>query len=160
MPRVPLPVKLFLSYLCILLLGAGPTMFYISEVLPTDVLADAARQLGERTKRLAHQVGELPPAARLDRIRAIGQISTDRISYMSPQGDVLFDSDLPEGSIIENHASRPEVRQALGASVGRRERFAGDPILEGAGVSRRISTTRNVDTLYVAVRVANSQNET
>mgnify|MGYP002147348528 FL=1 len=160
MPRVPLPVKLFLSYLCILLLGAGPTVFYISEVLPTDVLADAARQLGERTKRLGHQIGELSPAARLERLRAVGQISTDRISLMSPQGDVLFDSELAEGAMIENHASRPEVRQALGDSSVHRERFASDPILEGAGVSRRISTTRNVDTLYVAVRVANAQNET
>ena len=50
---------------------------------------------------------------RLERLRAVGQISTDRISLMSPQGDVLFDSELAEGAMIENHASRPEVRQAL-----------------------------------------------
>ena len=160
MPRISLPVKLFLSYLCILLLGVAPTVFYISEVLPLDVLADASRQLGERAKRLAHQLGQLPAEERLDRGLLISQVSTDRITYLSPQGDVLFDSEVPAGVVIENHASRPEVRQALGDGSLPRERFALDTILEGAGVARRVSATRNVDTLYVAVRAVNAQNET
>lgn len=160
MPRIPLPVKLFLSYLCILLLGAGPTVYYISKVLPDDIMTDAARQLCERTKRLAHQIGELPASERLEWVRAYGQLSSDRLSYLSPQGEVLFDNETPAGVMLENHASRPEVRQALGDATVHREAFALDTAFDGAGVARRVSVTRNIETLYVAVRVAGAQNET
>ena len=159
MPRIPLPVKLFLSYLCILLLGAGPTVYYISKVLPGDIMSEAARQLSERAKRLAHKLGEVSAAERLESVRAVGQLSPDRLSYLSPQGDVLFDNEIPADTMPDNHANRPEIRQALGDTAVSREKFARDPHFDGMGVARRVSATRNVDTLYVAVRVATADNE-
>jgi HAMP domain-containing protein len=51
------------------------------------------------------------------------------------------------------------VRLALGDTTLPRPSFATDPTLEGVGVARRVSATRNIEYLYVAVQVANSQNE-
>lgn len=157
MPRIPLPVKLLLSYLCILLFGAGPTIFYIRAELQDDLMADAARQLGDHGKLMARQLTVLSPSERLERVQKLGEISPERLTYISPQGDILIDTEVPSlSSLLDNHASRPEVRQALGDTLLPTETFARGPRARmglGVGVARRLSATLKIDTLYVAVRV-------
>jgi two-component system phosphate regulon sensor histidine kinase PhoR len=103
-------------------------------------LIDQAR-LGAET--LSHRQAATP--AELDgEADALGRLISARVTFIAPDGRVVGDSALTAGELAaaENHGQRPEVLQAL---------------REGVGVSRRYSTTINVDLLYVAVPVSNPQ---
>lgn len=63
----------------------------------------------------------------------------NRVTLIAADGSVVFDSDA-EADFMENHASRPEVVQA---------------IAEGKGESRRYSDTMTEKTMYCAVRLTN-----
>lgn len=60
-----------------------------------------------------------------------------RLTLIQPDGSVLWDSEA--SGTLENHAERPEVRQA---------------IEEGIGFDERISSTLSVKTFYAAVRLS------
>ena len=49
---------------------------------------------------------------------------TGRITLIAPDGTVLFDDREPAAG-MENHANRPEVRQALQSGTGRAQRVSG-----------------------------------
>jgi two-component system phosphate regulon sensor histidine kinase PhoR len=83
-------------------------------------------------------------AAELDaEADAIGRLVSARVTFISPDGTVVGDSELSpdELTTLENHGGRPEIQQA------RRE---------GLGKARRYSATVKVDMLYVAVEVRNT----
>lgn len=91
------------------------------------ITADASLPLllsGESTDNLAKRLG--------DEIGA-------RITIIAPDGKVLGDSD-EDLALMENHASRPEVKAALAS---------------GLGESMRYSTTVEREMMYVAVPVVN-----
>ena len=73
---------------------------------------------------------------------ALGTLVSTRITFIAPDGTVTGDSELSGAALqaAENHANRPEVRQALA---------------EGLGVARRYSDTLRTDMLYVAVPAKN-----
>jgi two-component system phosphate regulon sensor histidine kinase PhoR len=87
--------------------------------------------------------GSAAPAP-AERASSLARLLGVRVTLVDPSGRVLGDSDvLPERlSAIENHASRPEIRDALLGRVGR---------------ARRRSSTVGVEYLYVAVRTSSSQ---
>lgn len=88
---------------------------------------------------LSHRQAATP--AELDaEADAIGRLVSARVTFISPDGTVVGDSELTPDmlSTLENHAERPEIQQA------RRE---------GIGIARRLSSTLNTDMLYVAVEV-------
>lgn len=157
LPRVPLPVKLLLSYLCILLIGAGPTFYYVRGPLQNDLLTDAAAQLIGRARGTARLLGGAGDAERLRALGALTASQLERITYLSASGDVLFDSSLqpPERpAAVDNHGARPEFRRALGERAVPVPEFAAALVGEDeVGVARRVSSTSGVDTLYVAMRV-------
>lgn len=68
----------------------------------------------------------------------LGESSSDRVTIIGKNGAVTGDSRLSSKQLrtVENHANRPEIRQALS---------------EGKGVSRRYSRTVQMDMLYVAL---------
>ena len=91
---------------------------------------------------LSHRSAATP--AELDaEADAIGRLVSARVTFISPDGTVVGDSELSpdELTTVENHAARPEVQQA------RRE---------GLGRARRYSATLKADMLYVAVEVHNA----
>src|SRR3954451_10944211 len=71
---------------------------------------------------------------------SLGRLIAARITFIAADGTVVGDSELnpEELRTLENHAGRPEVRQAVAT---------------GLGIARRHSTTINTDMLYVAVPV-------
>ena len=73
---------------------------------------------------------------------ALGQLVAARVTFIAADGTLRGDSELSatELSQVENHANRPEIRQAL---------------TEGLGLSRRYSGTVRTEMLYVAVPVKN-----
>ncbi len=80
-----------------------------------------------------HTVDGLDPLA--DRL---GEALGARVTIVNRDGTVLGDSDLTADEVraVENHANRPELRDAVKA---------------GFGVSRRYSKTIHTDLLYIAV---------
>jgi two-component system phosphate regulon sensor histidine kinase PhoR len=90
---------------------------------------------------LSHRQAATP--AELDaEADAIGRLVSARVTFVSPDGTVVGDSELSadELATLENHGTRAEILQA------RRE---------GLGVARRYSDTLKTDMLYVAVEVKN-----
>ena len=77
-----------------------------------------------------------------DEADSLGALLGVRVTFVSPDGGVVGDSDLDGNELrtVENHGDRPEIQQALA---------------QGLGKSRRYSTTVSADMLYVAVRVDN-----
>ena len=67
MPRIPLPVKLLISYLGVLLLGAGPTFFYIRVVLQGDLLRESALRMSSQISKVAESLRSVPEADRRHR---------------------------------------------------------------------------------------------
>lgn len=67
-------------------------------------------------------------------VRRIGDETGSRVTLIHPDGRVLADSG-EDPRIMENHAGRPEVREAL---------------RRGEGVSRRFSATLGMEMLYLA----------
>lgn len=91
---------------------------------------------------LSHQApvsrGELDAEA-----DAFGRLGSARVTFIAPDGTVVGDSEVSADGLaaVENHATRPEVQQAM---------------REGLGIARRYSATVQRDMLYVAVPVRNA----
>ena len=89
MPRIPLPVKLLLSYLGVLLLGAGPTFFYIRVVLQGDLLRESSLRMSSQIQKVAESLRSVPDDERLQVLRKFGEIRNtgrDRIEDSSNFG--------------------------------------------------------------------------
>ena len=73
---------------------------------------------------------------------ALGRVVSARVTFISADGAVVGDSGLTIAELrsVENHATRPEVQQAL---------------REGFGMARRYSATVQTEMLYAAVPVRN-----
>ncbi len=84
--------------------------------------------------------GAIPAAARDAYLRDASRQLEGRITHIAPDGRVWSDTDLLPADVpaMENHANRPEVRQALAT---------------GAGSSRRTSPTERRPMLYEARRL-------
>jgi two-component system phosphate regulon sensor histidine kinase PhoR len=105
-----------------------------------------ADQVKERLTQDANLAADLlrsdaNPEANADAIAdRLGKVLAIRVTLVDSQGKVLGDSELNGDALerMENHASRPEIREAL---------------LSGRGNSARRSSTLAEDMLYVARRV-------
>lgn len=69
----------------------------------------------------------------------LGNKIDSRVTIIAPDGTVLGDS-LEDPAAMENHGTRPEVKDALATGIGESTRF---------------STTRNEQMMYVAVTITN-----
>ncbi|MBL9045381.1 MAG: HAMP domain-containing protein [Myxococcales bacterium] len=158
MPRIPLPVKLLLSYLGVLLLGAGPTFFYIRVVLQGDLLRESALRMSSQIQKVAESLRSVPDDERLQVLRKFGEISTHRLTYMSLAGDVLLENSVVLPLTI-NHASRSEVRMAMAEPASKPEGLPVWTGLHGTGYARRHSETTGFETLYVARQMVDAKNQ-
>ncbi|HEY1099287.1 MAG TPA: HAMP domain-containing protein [Myxococcota bacterium] len=138
LPRLPLPAKLFLSYVVVIAVAAAPTFFYVRSRLGADLLQLAEVRLREGTRRAAS--GLMPYSDTVvARLRAVSAVIPQRVTLIAPSGEVLFDSD----SIgRDNHAERPEIVAARQAR----------PLVDVA-VARRWSASTGKDTVYAATRL-------
>lgn len=94
---------------------------------------------------LLQPAGEYDDKSLHDHIRRMAVVMNMRITLIDEEGKVLLDSRVPPESLatVNNHLSRPEVRQALEQPYGS---------------DMRLSTTLNVDYVYVAKVVNLPQN--
>lgn len=158
MLRIPLPVKLLISYLGVLLLGAGPTFFYIRVVLQGDLLHESALRMSTQIQKVAETLRSVPEADRLQLITKFGEVSTHRLTYLSLAGDVLLDTSVLRPLTV-NHASRPEVKMAMGDSTSKPDGLPVMTRLHGVGYARRHSETTGLETLYVARQMVDAKNQ-
>ena len=87
--------------------------------------------------RLADPLQPLPGDAE-DRAAALGRLMAVRVTLIDSTGRVVGDSDVPRDRLplVENHAGRPEVREALAGRIGH---------------ATRVSATVSREFVYLAV---------
>jgi len=124
--RLSIAAKFFLAHLVIAgiaLALAGAAGFFLVRNLVT---TDAEENLVSRARIAAETVRPLLDAPSLDRDRLaregdrLGREMGSRITVILPDGEVVADSTVGAAGIpgMENHANRPEIREALSGSPG------------------------------------------
>jgi two-component system phosphate regulon sensor histidine kinase PhoR len=134
--------KLFATYLAVLLVAVGALGLYLNREISRSHLDSLERSLSSQAELIRHIVARdfSSPQGRLaldDAARRLGRDTHLRITLIGRDGAVLGDSE-HDIRTMDNHSSRPEVRQALS---------------QGKGRSIRYSQTLGVDMLYLAVPV-------
>lgn len=128
----------YVGLFALVLLALG---IYLTGFLRSQQLNTLESQLERQARLIAHDAQNVLATggpAQLDLLaKQLGRDSGVRITLIAPDGTVFGDSDL-DPATMDNHATRPEVAQALG---------------QGAGESRRYSVTLEEDLLYVAVPI-------
>jgi two-component system phosphate regulon sensor histidine kinase PhoR len=146
--------RLYATYLLVIALCAVAIGVYAASSAHDLYLQESEDDLLVRAHLVADEIDTMPGGlddaglqARITRLGWAGVPATadrddpevlrdhTRITVVAPDGSVLADSDVADPGALENHASRPEVKQAL----------EGDD-----GVSIRFSETLDENLLYVA----------
>ncbi len=132
--------KLLACFLVIAALSMLAPVIYVRPVLHEALLQDSLERLRHEallTKALLEaEQGESGLAA----VNAVLKRTEIRLTLLNPQGAVLFESLQTGGNPTENHADRPEVREAA---------------LTGQGSATRFSTTLQSEFIYTALRLEN-----
>jgi len=135
--------KLFLISLGVIFASVIASWAYLSETLDADLSDRLRDDLVVRAELVAHRAAAFEPvtadADQWDRLAdELGRIAKARVTLIRKDGTVLGDSEVSADAVrhLENHAGRPEVRDALSS---------------GSGTSVRYSTTIERRLLYVAV---------
>lgn len=128
--------KIFISNCLICLLTLLLSAVLIGFTLYNDFYHTMKKEVANETLIISNAV-DLSGEAYLENLRHYD----NRITLISPDGAVLFDSQAPVVS-LENHLDRPEVSAA---------------IEDGIGESTRLSETLNYQTYYYAVQLRDGQ---
>jgi len=110
---------------------------YLTRYMAGHQVGDVERRLEAECRLLAGEVAALPAAQLELWARSAAARAQARVTLINVTGVVLAESDYDPES-MENHAGRPEVRQALAG---------------GTGTVVRRSATLNRDLSYVALRI-------
>jgi len=129
--------RLVLGTILILILAVLILLWGAERSLRRDLEGDIARSLA-REARLIREALPADSTAWDEAVHRLARQSSHRITLVDGTGRVRADSDFPPGPLpaIENHAGRPEIRQALAS---------------GVGVANRRSETVGRQLMYVAV---------
>src|ERR1019366_2148190 len=124
--------------------GGGPPAASLPPAIASWRAAWAGASLVARARLVAREAsssglsvdGDIGPWDAL--ADALGAAADARVTLIRTDGVVLGDSDVPTADVprMENHATRPEVEEALAS---------------GHGAGERMSTTRQLPMLYVAI---------
>ena len=133
--------QLYLSYLLITLLSLGAIGGYTVSALHNFYYEQTSADLESRANLVQHQVsrhfasGNTPELKRLAGV--LGQPGAQRVTLILPDGTVVGDSE-ENPMRMDNHADRPEVKEALDGKTGS---------------SVRASSTVKSNLMYVALPV-------
>jgi two-component system, OmpR family, phosphate regulon sensor histidine kinase PhoR len=109
--------------------------FYLTRYTAEREVESVRHQLGISARILARELPDVPNADLENWAKTVGERAQARVTFISPAGIVLADSQHDPES-MENHAGRPEIREAVG---------------HGVGSSIRHSATLNRDLCYLAI---------
>lgn len=147
--RIPLPAKVFISYLAVIAAGSLPSIYYVTTTLEDQVVATQTTEASARVTRIAKRLGPMTDEARLEELRRIGYATPERLTLIRRDGTVVFDSQVRDLQTLDDHSTRPEVIAAL-APAGE-----GEPATHISS-SVRHSDTLELDTLFVAAPIRSS----
>ena len=127
MPRKRLLWQLFPSYLLLTVIAAASVAWFTSRSFRTFYEEQVSEGLNSRAHLVAQQIAENMTDGNYEAIdrfcKSTGPLSGTRITVILPGGRVIGDSDEAVGN-MENHADRPEFRQAITRGVGSQTRFS------------------------------------
>ncbi|MCJ7545353.1 MAG: cell wall metabolism sensor histidine kinase WalK [Deltaproteobacteria bacterium] len=133
--------KLYPSYLVIILLSIVTVGIYVSTTLKNFYLRKTAEDLEVDARLIEREVSSTfrkESRKSLDALcKSLGKAAAARITLILPTGKVLGDSD-EDPRTMENHAGRPEVKEALSGKKG---------------ISTRYSETLQKEMMYLAIPV-------
>ena len=135
--------RLYISYTALAVACIALTGFVAHHVITRDHLIRLERELYTNAHLITCQVEDhlgTDDGKVQQIIQSLGDDYDPRVTVILPDGRVIGETDKDPGA-MENHADRPEIRQAL---------------KEGRGKIQRTSPTLGVTMLYVAVRVGNA----
>jgi two-component system, OmpR family, phosphate regulon sensor histidine kinase PhoR len=129
--------RVFVLYAVVLVLAVFFIEIYLTAAVRKHYEADLGRDLLVRINLMSDSIpfDEADIDALCKSMKE--RMGNTRITVVMPDGKVIGDSDT-ESALMENHARRPEIRQAL---------------IAGSGSSVRFSHTLNYDFLYVAKKI-------
>lgn len=130
--------RLYPSYLIIIAVSLAAVAFYASRSIRSIDIQNESEKLLITVRMLANTVEQSLTAGNLEAaVKKAATASGHRITIILPDGTVAADSE-EDPLKMENHAGRPEVRQAMADTVG---------------ISQRFSVTLGKEMLYVAMPV-------
>jgi len=133
----PIFKRLLLGSLLVIVLMMGGLDFYLTRFIVRTGVREVEKRLVAEGKILSAEIFTIPRAQLLTWAKSVATRAGARITVIDDRGLVLADSEHDPDS-MENHAGRPEVRQALNGRLG---------------VSLRHSETVGLDMSYVALPV-------
>jgi two-component system phosphate regulon sensor histidine kinase PhoR len=135
---VTLAGRVFVSTTLLLAAAVGGLIVVADQLLRRNLEAEIANGL-EHEARLVATLLPGDSSAWPDAARRLGPLVGHRVTLIDPRGRVRGDTEFDRAALaqLENHAGRPEVRQAL---------------TDGEGRDERLSASTNERRLYVAVR--------
>ncbi len=133
--------QLYPSYLIIILVSLLAITWYASRSLRQFYYKQTAADLEARAQLIENQFREQLIPAETNSVdslcQELGRKSSTRITVILPSGKVIGDSE-EDPANMDNHADRPEIRQAQAGNIG---------------ASVRFSHTLQEDMMYVAVPI-------
>ena len=136
--------RLLLAFLGVVVAVLVPAAAMLDRWIGDSVRDVERDSLTREARALAGELGRARPADVADWVARLSSTAPSmppiRVTVIDGDGQVLGDTDVPASALsaVENHAARPEVREALAG---------------GVGVAERRSTTVDRHLLYVAVPV-------
>ncbi|MBI4165647.1 MAG: PAS domain-containing protein [Acidobacteria bacterium] len=140
--RSPIFRKLFLSATLLIAATLAVLDFYLARYMAHLQVENVEERLEAQARLLAPEAATIPHDKLEDWARKAGARARARVTFIDIRGVVLADSE-HDPETMENHANRPEVREALRS---------------GRGASTRHSRTLDRDLCYVAIPMANEEN--
>jgi two-component system phosphate regulon sensor histidine kinase PhoR len=141
MRRKRLLWKLYPSYVAIILLSIVTVGIYVSTTLKNFYLSKTAEELEVSARLIEREVSATfhkESEKSIDAMcKTLGKAASIRITLILPSGEVVGDSD-EDPKVMENHAGRPEVKEALAGQTG---------------ISTRYSETLQKEMMYLAIPV-------
>lgn len=134
--------RIYPSYLLVILFSMIPTIWYANQLIKNlaekSTITDLRSQAVILGQQLEGKLRQMPISARQPVVKRASEALGARITLIAVSGEVLADSD--ENPIrMDNHADRPEIREALNNTLG---------------VSRRFSKTLGKRMIYVAYPIS------
>lgn len=136
--------KIFACVLLATLMALALPLIYARVTLHNDLLDDAKLQALREAQLAGRLLDALPPSDDAQKALREWGAADLRLTLLNREGMVLADSEIPRERLsgLDNHADRPEFREAL---------------VKGLGVSTRYSNTLNNDLVYAVVALRDGE---
>ncbi len=115
--RIPLHIKVMVSYLLVVGLVFLPAFLYLRVFQRRELHQRVANELAREARALGERLSATPAAQREALVREFVTIVPQSLTVLTPTGEVLANT-APDGAVVGTRADRPEIRLALEQGTG------------------------------------------